>query len=158
MEKVEIESFTLDHTKVKAPYVRLISKEVGPKGDVVTNFDIRLCQPNLQEIPTGTMHTLEHLFAMYLRPRIDGYLDCSPFGCRTGFHLLAWNEHTSKEVAIALKESLELVLETNWEDIPGTKEKECGNYKDHSLFGAKEWAKNILEKGISSDPFERKIV
>lgn len=158
MEKVEIESFTLDHTKVKAPYVRLISKEVGPKGDVVTNFDIRLCQPNLQEIPTGTMHTLEHLFAMYLRPRIDGYLDCSPFGCRTGFHLLAWNEHTSKEVAIALKESLELVLETNWEDIPGTKQKECGNYKDHSLFGAKEWAKNILEKGISSDPFERKIV
>ncbi len=27
MEKVEIESFTLDHTKVKAPYVRLISEE-----------------------------------------------------------------------------------------------------------------------------------
>ncbi len=158
MEKVEIESFTLDHTKVKAPYVRLISKEVGPKGDVVTNFDIRLCQPNQQEIPTGTMHTLEHLFAMYLRPRIEGYLDCSPFGCRTGFHLLAWNEHTSQEVAVALKESLELILETKWEDIPGTKEKECGNYKDHSLFGAKEWAKSILEKGISSDPFERKIV
>ncbi len=158
MEKVEIESFTLDHTKVKAPYVRLISKEVGPKGDVVTNFDIRLCQPNQQEIPTGTMHTLEHLFAMYLRPRIEGYLDCSPFGCRTGFHLLAWNEHTSQEVAIALKESLELILDTKWEDIPGTKEKECGNYKDHSLFGAKEWAKGILEKGISSDPFERKIV
>lgn len=158
MEKVEIESFTLDHTKVKAPYVRLISKEVGPKGDVVTNFDIRLCQPNQQEIPTGTMHTLEHLFAMYLRPRIEGYLDCSPFGCRTGFHLLAWNEHTSQEVAIALKEALELILETKWEDIPGTKEKECGNYKDHSLFGAKEWAKSILEKGISSDPFERKIV
>ncbi len=158
MEKVEIESFTLDHTKVKAPYVRLISKEVGPKGDVVTNFDIRLCQPNQQEIPTGTMHTLEHLFAMYLRPRIKGYLDCSPFGCRTGFHLLAWDEHTSQEVAIALKESLELILETEWEDIPGTKEKECGNYKDHSLFGAKEWAKSILEKGISSDPFERKIV
>lgn len=30
MEKVEIESFTLDHTKVKAPYVRLISEEKGP--------------------------------------------------------------------------------------------------------------------------------
>ena len=27
MEKVEIESFTLDHTKVKAPYLRLISEE-----------------------------------------------------------------------------------------------------------------------------------
>ena len=29
MEKVIIESFTLDHTKVKAPYVRLISQETG---------------------------------------------------------------------------------------------------------------------------------
>ena len=27
-----------------------------------------------------------------------------------------------------------------------------------SLFGAKEWAKEILEKGMSCDPFERKIV
>ena len=38
MEKVEIESFTLDHTKVKAPYVRLISEEKGPNGDIVSNF------------------------------------------------------------------------------------------------------------------------
>lgn len=57
MEKVEIESFTLDHTKVKAPYVRLISEEKGPNGDIVSNFDVRLCQPNRQEIPTGVMHT-----------------------------------------------------------------------------------------------------
>lgn len=40
MEKVEIESFTLDHTKVKAPYVRLISEEKGPNGDIVSNFDV----------------------------------------------------------------------------------------------------------------------
>lgn len=137
MEKVEIESFTLDHTKVKAPYVRLISEEKGPNGDIVSNFDVRLCQPNRQEIPTGVMHTLEHLFALYLRPRITGYLDCSPFGCRTGFHLLAWGKHSSKDIAIAVKEALELITTTEWEDVPGTEEKECGNYKDHSLFGAK---------------------
>ena len=116
MEKVEIESFTLDHTKVKAPYVRLISEEKGPNGDIVSNFDVRLCQPNRQEIPTGVMHTLEHLFALYLRPRITGYLDCSPFGCRTGFHLLAWGKHSSKDVAIAVKEALELITTTEWED------------------------------------------
>lgn len=123
MEKVEIESFTLDHTKVKAPYVRLISEEKGPNGDIVSNFDVRLCQPNRQEIPTGVMHTLEHLFALYLRPRITGYLDCSPFGCRTGFHLLAWGKHSSKDVAIAVKEALELITTTEWEDVPGTEEK-----------------------------------
>ena len=122
MEKVEIESFTLDHTKVKAPYVRLISEEKGPNGDIVSNFDVRLCQPNRQEIPTGVMHTLEHLFALYLRPRITGYLDCSPFGCRTGFHLLAWGKHSSKDVAIAVKEALELITTTEWEDVPGTEE------------------------------------
>ncbi len=96
MEKVIIESFTLDHTKVKAPYVRLISQETGEHGDIVSNYDIRLCQPNQQEIPTGGMHTLEHLLALYLRPRIKGYLDCSPFGCRTGFHLLCWGSMIPK--------------------------------------------------------------
>ena len=38
----EVESFTLDHTAVKAPYVRLINVESGPKGDQISNFDVRL--------------------------------------------------------------------------------------------------------------------
>ncbi|HAJ53666.1 MAG TPA: S-ribosylhomocysteine lyase, partial [Lactobacillus sp.] len=29
----KVESFTLDHTAVKAPYVRLITTEKGTKGD-----------------------------------------------------------------------------------------------------------------------------
>lgn len=62
MEKVIIESFTLDHTKVIAPYVRLIGEEQGEHGDIVSNFDVRLAQPNKEEIPTGGMHTLEHLW------------------------------------------------------------------------------------------------
>ena len=37
-KKVIVESFELDHTAVKAPYVRLISEEKGPKGDVITNL------------------------------------------------------------------------------------------------------------------------
>ena len=57
MSEVVIESFTLDHTKVLAPYVRLISVEQGPKGDRISNYDVRLTQPNRQEIPTGAMHT-----------------------------------------------------------------------------------------------------
>lgn len=158
MKPVVIESFTLDHTKVKAPYVRLIAEETGPLGDVVSNYDLRLTQPNVQAIPTGGMHTLEHLLALYMRPQIKGYLDCSPFGCRTGFHFLCWGHHSAEEVAKALKKSLEEILETRWEDVPGTQKKECGNYRDHSLFTAKEWAKQVLSQGISSDPYERKLV
>lgn len=37
----KVESFTLDHTAVKAPYVRLITVETGAKGDKISNFDLR---------------------------------------------------------------------------------------------------------------------
>ena len=42
----KVESFTLDHTAVKAPYVRLITVETGAKGDKISNFDLRFVQPN----------------------------------------------------------------------------------------------------------------
>ena len=85
-ERPVVESFQLDHTKVKAPYVRYIDTETGPHGDVISNYDLRLTQPNKQAIPTGGLHTIEHTIAVLLRERIPGYIDCSPFGCRTGCH------------------------------------------------------------------------
>lgn len=155
----EVESFTLDHNKVIAPYVRVITTETGKKGDTITNYDLRFAQPNQAEIPTGVIHTFEHILADLLRDRLDGIIDISPFGCRTGFHLIVWDTYSSDAVAKALKEVLtEIVERVQWEDIQGTDAKSCGNYKDHSLFGAKEWAKIILEQGISTDAFERHIV
>ena len=82
-EKPVVESFQLDHTKVKAPYVRYIDTETGPHGDVISNYDLRLTQPNKQAIPTGGLHTIEHTIAVLLRERIPGYIDCSPFGWQT---------------------------------------------------------------------------
>ena len=99
----DVESFQLDHTKVLAPDVRLIGAETGPKGDVITNFDVRLVQPNEQEIPTAGLHTIEHLMASLIRDRIDGMIDFSPFGCRTGFHMIMWGEHSSEEIAKVIK-------------------------------------------------------
>ena len=155
----KVESFTLDHTKVKAPYVRLITVKEGPKGDKISNYDLRLVQPNKNAIPTGGLHTIEHLLASLLRDRLDGVIDCSPFGCRTGFHLIVWGEHSTTEVAKALKSSLEEIRDTiTWEDVPGPTIKTCGNYRDHSLFTAKEWCRDILEEGISDDPFERHVI
>ena len=49
-------------------------------------------------------------------------------------------------------------MTATWEDVPGTTIESCGNYKDHSLFSAKEWAKLILEQGISDDAFERHVI
>lgn len=155
----QVESFTLDHTKVKAPYVRLIAKEQGTKGDVIANYDLRFVQPNEKEIPTGALHTLEHLLADLLRDRIDGIIDISPFGCRTGFHLITWGVYSPTVIAKVLTEVLnKIVDDIKFEDVQGVTEKECGNYRDHSLYGAKEYAKLVLESGISDDPFERHVV
>ena len=158
-KEVTVESFELDHTIVKAPYIRLISQEKGPVGDVISNFDVRLVQPNENAIPPAGLHTIEHLFAKLIRERIDGMIDCSPFGCRTGFHLMMWGEHNTTEIAQVIKSSLEEIANvTTWDDVPGTTIESCGNYKDHSLFTAKEWAKVILQDGISDDPFERHVI
>ena len=107
--------------------------------DKISNYDLRLVQPNENAIPTGGLHTIEHLLASLLRDRMDGVIDCSPFGCRTGFHLIMWGEHSTTEVARALKSSLEEIRDMiTWENVPGTTITTCGNYKDHSLFSAKE--------------------
>ncbi|MGT2888237.1 S-ribosylhomocysteine lyase [Streptococcus didelphis] len=158
-KEVIVESFELDHTIVKAPYVRLISEDKGPKGDIITNYDIRLVQPNTNSIETAGLHTIEHLLAKLIRQRIDGMIDCSPFGCRTGFHLIMWGQHTTTEIAQVIKSSLQEIVEgISWEDVPGTTIESCGNYKDHSLFSAKEWAQLILDQGISDQAFDRHII
>ena len=158
-KEVIVESFELDHTIVKAPYVRLIGEETGPKGDIISNFDIRLVQPNEDSIPTAGLHTIEHLLAKLIRTRIDGMIDCSPFGCRTGFHMIMWGKQDPTEIAKVIKSSLEaIVSDIKWEDVQRTSIESCGNYKDHSLFSAKEWAKLILQQGISDDAFERHVI
>lgn len=155
----KVESFTLDHTKVKAPYVRLITEEQGQQGDTISNYDLRLVQPNENAIPTAGLHTIEHLLAGLLRDRLTGVIDCSPFGCRTGFHLITWGQHSTTDVATALKEALDEIATTiTWDDVQGTDIYSCGNYRDHSLFSAKEWSKKILAEGISDDPFERHVI
>lgn len=152
----EIESFTLDHTAVLAPYVRRIGVEHGPGGGTITNFDVRLVQPNAGEIPTAGLHTLEHMLAGLLRDRIDSVIDISPFGCRTGFHLLMWGEPEIADVVGALSSSLRFIADEAVEDdIPGVSAIECGNFRDHSLHSAREWARVVLDQGISQDAFAR---
>ncbi|WP_125152413.1 S-ribosylhomocysteine lyase [Clostridium rectalis] len=147
MEKVE--SFELDHRYVKAPYVRKCCTLSGKNGDKITKFDLRFVQPNTSEMPTGAMHTIEHLLANYLREFLDEVIDLSPMGCRTGFYLTLWNDRNENEVRIALEKSLKKVITT--ECVPATNEIQCGNFRDHSLFAAKEYAKLVLKNGINEN-------
>lgn len=150
----KVESFELDHNKVKAPYVRLAGTEEHA-GALVQKYDLRFLQPNQEAFPTAAMHTLEHLLATQLRDELTGIIDISPMGCRTGFYLIMWDQHTTTEVRDALVKVLNNVLTT--ETVPAVSAKACGNYKDHSLFSAKEYVKIALDKGFSDDPFVRNV-
>lgn len=149
MEKVE--SFELDHRIVKAPYIRKAKTLEGRSGDKVTKFDLRFTQPNKEDMPTASIHGLEHLLAGLLREELEGIIDLSPMGCRTGFYLIIWGDREASEVKPALEAALKKVLEA--EEIPARNEIQCGNYRDLSLFGAKEYARRVLEQGFSLNVF-----
>lgn len=152
MEKVE--SFELDHRKVKAPYIRKCCLLKGPSGDKVTKFDIRFLQPNKEAFGTAAMHGLEHLLAHELRAELEGVIDFSPMGCRTGFYLSIWGDREAKEIKEALEKALKNILVAT--EMPAANEIQCGNYKDLSLFGAKEYAKEALNKGFSLNIYGEK--
>ena len=57
-----IASFTVDHTKLKRGVY--LSRQ---DGDVMT-WDVRMKEPNKGDyLSTGALHTIEHLFATYVR-------------------------------------------------------------------------------------------
>lgn len=143
---MEVESFELDHTKVVAPYIRRAEVYQGEKGDKVTKFDIRFIQPNKDAMDMSGIHTLEHLLAVYLREEKLGkdIIDLSPMGCRTGFYLTVWGDKEVDDIATPILNALVKVLETK--EIPAANEVQCGNYKEHSLEKAIEYAKHFIQK------------
>ena len=143
----KVESFELDHRKVQAPYVRKCCLLDGKMGDKVTKFDLRFLQPNKEAFGTAAMHGLEHLLAHTLREKLEGIIDLSPMGCRTGFYLSIWGDREPAEIKEALESALKDILNTK--EMPAANEIQCGNYRDLSLFGAKEYAKEALERGFS---------
>lgn len=56
-------------------------------------------------------------------------------GCRTGFYLIV-RELSSKDTIALINETLEQAIAHTGE-IPGAKKKECGNYLEHDLDGAR---------------------
>ncbi|MFD2655072.1 S-ribosylhomocysteine lyase [Gracilibacillus thailandensis] len=141
-KKMNVESFNLDHTKVKAPYVRLVGVTTGQNGDKVYKYDIRFCQPNKDHMDMAGLHSIEHLMAENIRNHMDNVLDISPMGCQTGFYLAILNNDSFEDVVEALEKTLQDVLEAT--EVPACNEVQCGWAANHSLEGAKDIAKNML--------------
>ncbi|MCR1951218.1 MULTISPECIES: S-ribosylhomocysteine lyase [unclassified Clostridium] len=149
---VKVESFSLDHTKVKAPFVRKCGVQKGVNGDSISKFDLRFLQPNKEVMPTAAIHSLEHLLAGFMREKIETIIDISPMGCRTGFYLTAWGDVEVNEVIEALEYGLKKVLEAK--EVPAANELQCGNYRDHSIELAHEYANKAIKEGFSSEIFK----
>ncbi|WP_201352383.1 S-ribosylhomocysteine lyase [Hydrogenimonas urashimensis] len=148
-----LESFTVDHTIMPAPAVRKAKTMKTPCGDTITVFDLRFCKPNKEMMGEKGIHTLEHLFAGFMREHLNGddveVIDISPMGCRTGFYMSVIGAPSEERVAKAWEASMKDVLNVkSMEDIPELNIYQCGSCKMHSLEEAKEIAEGVLKRGI----------
>lgn len=148
-----LDSFLVDHTKMPAPAVRVAKTMQTPCGDTITVFDLRFCKPNKEIMGERGIHTLEHLFAGFMREHLNGddveIIDISPMGCRTGFYMSLIGAPDEQRVAEAWKASMEDVLKVErLEEIPELNEYQCGSYRMHSLEEAHDIARTVLERGI----------
>lgn len=149
-----LDSFCVDHVKMPAPAVRVAKTMKTPKGDEITVFDLRFCKPNQAILSEKGIHTLEHLFAGFMRDHLNGngveIIDISPMGCRTGFYMSLIGTPNEERVVKAWEASMGDILRVKSEaDIPELNIYQCGTCKMHSLDDAHEIAKTILNSGIS---------
>jgi S-ribosylhomocysteine lyase len=148
-----LDSFTVDHTIMAAPAVRVAKTMKTPHGDTITVFDLRFCRPNKEILTERGIHTLEHLFAGFMRNHLNGegveIVDISPMGCRTGFYMSLIGTPDEQRVAKAWKGAMEDVLKVKEQNqIPELNEYQCGSYKLHSLDEAQQIARNVLASEI----------
>ncbi|OOX92070.1 S-ribosylhomocysteine lyase [Campylobacter coli] len=148
-----LDSFKVDHTKMPAPAVRLAKTMKTPKGDDISVFDLRFCIPNKDIMSEKGTHTLEHLFAGFMRDHLNSdsveIIDISPMGCRTGFYMSLIGTPDEKSVAKAWEAAMKDVLNVSDQNkIPELNIYQCGTCAMHSLDEAKEIAQKVLNSSI----------
>lgn len=84
-QKMNVESFNLDHRAVAAPFVRVADRKELPGGDVLVKYDVRFKQPNSEHLEMPTVHSLEHMLAELLRNHTDALIDFSPMAAKPAF-------------------------------------------------------------------------
>ena len=135
-----IASFTVNHDKIEEGiYISRID------GDITT-YDMRMRKPNMGDyIDNLTIHSLEHMFATYVRNSEIGskVIYFGPMGCQTGFYLLIRDENDYKTLEV-IKDVLIKIINHSGEIFGNTRE-ECGNYRNLNLEAAQIEAKRYLD-------------
>ena len=134
-----ITSFCVDHDKMtRGIYVSRID------GDVTT-YDLRTRIPNGGDyMDSVTMHSVEHLFATYIRNSEvgDQVIYFGPMGCRTGFYLLM--RGTPQSVVLEQVKKVLRQIVNHEGKMFGATRKECGNYRELSVGAARLEATTYL--------------
>ena len=125
---IKIASFSVNHDNIsEGIYISRID------GDITT-YDMRFRKPNMGDyIDNITMHSLEHMFATYVRNSEIGekIIYFGPMGCQTGFYLLVRDADNTKVLSV-VKSVLESIISHKGEIFGNTRE-ECGNYRNLNL-------------------------
>ncbi len=135
-----ITSFEVDHRTLNPGFY--ISRKDGN----ITTYDLRTRKPNCGEYMDNiTMHTVEHLFATYIRNSEIGQsvIYFGPMGCQTGFYLLVENQDDQKIFEIT-KQILSLIINHKGK-VFGASEIECGNYITLELSKAQSECEKYLK-------------
>ena len=135
-----IASFSVNHDKIsEGIYISRID------GDITT-YDMRMRKPNMGDyIDNLTIHSLEHMFATYVRNSDIGesVIYFGPMGCQTGFYLLT-RDVDNDTVLKAVKDVLVKIMNHDGEMFGNTRE-ECGNYRNLNLDAAKLESRRYLD-------------
>ncbi len=139
-----VKSFTIDHTQMKAPDIRIADEiQVGRQHRIV-KYDIRFKKPYQDEpMYPAAMHSIEHMMATAIREISQcQIIDFSPMGCRTGFYLTVLDP-TDNFVSNDIKGAM--IVSLDMDEVPGSDKKSCGNYHYHDIDEAKRELLDFLE-------------
>lgn len=142
-EKMNVESFNLDHRAVAAPYVRIADTKVLPGGDTLIKYDVRLCQPNKEHLDMPAVHSIEHLTAELMRNHTDRLIDFSPMGCQTGFYALMLDVQPDEFLPL-LEQTCNDILQAT--EVPAANEVQCGWGAHHSLQAAQQAIRAFVDR------------
>ena len=143
----KIPSFTIDHLRLlRGIYV---SRKDSVGSETLTTFDIRMVEPNREEcLSQGSIHTIEHLAATYLRNAPawkERIVYWGPMGCLTGNYLIMKGDLESRDIVPLMRDTFRFIEEFEGE-IPGAAPKDCGNWSLHDLQAAKRDASRYLHE------------
>ncbi len=136
-----IQSFTIDHTKLK-PGIYVSRRDKG-----FTTYDLRITEPNKEPaVAPAAIHSLEHMMATWFRnSRVkDDVVYVGPMGCLTGMYIIMTGEYSVEDMRQLTIECLEWII--TQDKVPATEPQTCGNYLLHDLPMCKWECRRYLDR------------